>query len=139
MNEYHEFKERFNSLQANQFSKKPDERVDLLTDLAEDMLSTLEALAHFAYLTERRVPYEISSFYPRITKDPTIDWYDKFDGMGEGSQVLENPDFVKLHELGLYALSSDSGYFIRSEEQIKYLSQFLNFDLDNFTYYINFD
>jgi len=138
MNEYHEFKERFNKLLATQFSKKSDERLDLLTDLAEDMLYTLEVLAHFAYLTERRIPYEISSFYPRITKDPTIDWYDKFDGMGEGSQVLENPDFVKLHELGLYALSKDN-YCIRGEEQIEYLSRLLNFDLDNFTYYINFD
>jgi hypothetical protein len=135
MSEYHEFKERLERLQNSDFNKDILSGLDYL---AEDMLYELEKIEHSKYLSNRDIPVEVRSFYPRITKDPTIDWYDKFDGMGEGSQVLENPDFVKLHELGLYALTKDD-YCIRGEEQVKYLSQFINFDLDNYTYYINFD
>lgn len=135
---YHELKERLEKLQDTDFGENIYERYEKLADLADDLLFELGRLEHLRYLFKRDVPPEVSSFYPRITKDPTIEWYNRFDGREGGSKVVENPNFVKLHELGLYSLTNCS-YCIRGEKQIKYLAESLDFDFNNYTYYINFD
>jgi len=141
---YHELKERFEKLQDIDFDEYPDKRVSLITDLAEDMLFELGRLERAWYLFKNNVPSEIRSFYPRITKDPTVSCY-KNNHQLVGTQSLKNLDFIKLHELGLYVLSSYEVYYIRTREQIGYISNFLEGELkevvafEDYHYEINFD
>lgn len=135
---YHELKERLEKLQNTEFADNY-----LYEFLAEDLLAELLASERSLYLLRRNVPTEISSYYPRITKDPTISCYK--DNRLVGTQSLENPDFTKLYELGLYVLSSDGGYSIRTARQLGYISKFLEGDLldvvglEGYHFYINFD
>lgn len=134
---YHELKERFVKLLDTEFDSIY-ERYERLSDLAEDMLAELLLSKRSLYLLKRNVPTEISSYYPRITKDPTISCFRNNHLVG--TQFLENPDFTKLYELGLYALS-DEDYCIRTVEQLNYIFRFLRgeWELKGCSYYINFD
>lgn len=141
---YHELKERCERLQNTEFAEDnyPEVVVSEFTDLVDDLLAELLASEHALYLLRRNVPLEVSSFYPRITKDPTISCFK--DNRLVGTQSLENPDFTKLYELGLYALS-DGDYCIRTVEQLGYISRFLEEELsyvvglEGYHFYINFD
>lgn len=139
---YHEIKERFEKLQDTDFTDNYQEGLFDLNDLVEYTLAELLASEHALYLLRRNVPAEISSLYPRITKDPTISCFK--DNHLIGTQSLENPDFIKLHELGLYALS-DSDYYIRTVPQLTYISNFLEGEmkqvvgLEGYHFYINFN
>jgi len=134
---YHELKERFEKLQDTEFADNC-----LFEDLAEDLLAKLLASERSLYLLRRNVPLEVSSFYPRITKDPVISCFK--DNHLVGTQSLENPDFTRLHELGLYSLSGDD-YYVRTTEQLGYVSKFLKEELaylvglDDYHFEINFD
>ena len=144
---YHELKERLEKLYSTEFAENPDERLYELEDLAEDILVTLRNTEHAFYLSKRSVPPEISSFYPIITKDPTISCFK--DNHLVFTQSLDNPDFAKLRELGLYVLRyslfGDSDYCIRTTEQLEYISKFLEGEmrqvvgLKDYHFYINFD
>lgn len=140
---YHELKERLEKLQDSDFNDDIDQGISDLNDLAEDMLAELLASEHTLYLLKRNVSLEVSSFYPRITKDPTVSCYR--DNHLVGTQSLENPDFTKLYELGLYVLSSEGGCCIRTVEQLGYLCNFLKEEMSRvagfrgYDFYINFD
>lgn len=139
---YHELKQRLEKLQDTDFTDNYRETVFELNDLAENMLYELLASERSLYLLKRNVPPEVSSYYPRITKDPTISCYK--DNQLIDTQSLDNPDFTKLYELGLYALS-DGDYCIRTVEQLGYISNFLEgemrevVDFKDYHYEINFD
>lgn len=141
---YHKQKERLEKLQNTKFAENPCERLYELEDLAEDILADLLASERSLYLLKRSVPPEISSYYPRITKDPTVTCFK--DNHLVGTQSLENPDFTKLYELGLYVLSEgEGGYYIRTRQQLNYVSKFLEGEmkevvgLEGYHYEINFD
>lgn len=139
---YHELKERYEKLQDTDFSNDYSGGLYKSLNLAEDMLAELCRLERAWYLFKRSVPPEISSYYPRITKDPTISCFK--DNYLINTQSLENPDFTKLQKLGLYALS-ESDYYIRTVEQLSYISKFLEGELkevvgfEDCHFYINFD
>jgi hypothetical protein len=140
---YHELKERFERLQDTDFNDDIDQGISDLNDLAEDMLFELGGLERAWYLFKNDVPSEVHYFYPRITKDPTVSCY-KDNHELIGTQSLKNLDFTKLYDLGLYALS-DSPYYIRTIEQLGYISNFLEGELkevvgfDGYHYEISFD
>lgn len=137
---YRELKERFNVLQDCALSQNPYEK---LADLAEDMLVELHSLERSLYLLKRGVPPEISCYYPKITKDPTIHCF-KGSRLVD-TQSLQNPDFTNLYKLGLYALSEEGTYLIRTIEQLGYISKFLEgqirkvVGLEDYYFYITFD
>lgn len=139
---YHELKERLERLQDTDFNDDIDLGISDLNDLAEDLLAELHLSERALYLLTRSVPTEVSSYYPRITKDPTISCFK--DNHLIGTQSVENPDFTKLYELGLYALS-DGDYCVRTVEQLGYISKFLEGEMkqvvgfEGYHYYINFD
>ena len=139
---YHELKERLEKLQNSDFNDDIDQGISDLNDLAENLLYELRNSERSLYLLKRDVPSEVSSYYPWITKDHTISCFK--DNHLVGTQTLENPDFTKLHRLGLYALS-DGDYYIRTKEQLGYISKFLEgelkevVDLEDYHFEINFD
>lgn len=135
---YHELKERLEKLQNIDYSDNYQECVFELNDLVEDALYELRTSERSLYLVKRSVPPEVSYFYPRITKDPTISCFKGSHLVG--TQFLDNPDFTKLHELGLYAMS-DGDYCIRTTQQLEYIFKFLKgvWELKGGSYYINFD
>jgi len=140
---YHEFKERLERLQDSNFHDDIDQRISDLNNLAEDMLAELGVGERAWYLLKNNVPSEIHSFYPRLTKDPTVNCY-KDNHELIGTQSLKNLDFTKLHKRGIYALS-DSPYYIRTVEQLGYISNFLEgellevVDFENYHYEIDFN
>lgn len=139
---YHELKERFEKLQDTEyidedFNPTPYQALSELNDLAEDLLTELQLSERALYLFKRNVPSEVSYFYPKITKDPTVSCFK--DNHLVSSQTLDNPDFTKLHKLGLYALS-EGDYCIRTTEQIEYIFKCLRVvDFSGCSFYINFD
>lgn len=139
---YHELKERYEKLQDTDFSNDYAGGLYKSLNLVEDVLDELLASEHALYLLRKNVPLEVTSYYPRITKDPTISCFK--DNHLVNTQTLENPNFTKLYERGLYALS-DSDYCIRTVEQLGYISKFLKEELSevlgfkDYYYYINFD
>lgn len=139
---YHELKERLEKLQDTDFSDNYPEGLFDLNDLAEDMLAELGSLEHTWYLFKRSVPAEVRSYYPRITNDPTISCFK--DNHLVDTQSLSSPDFIKLRELGIYALS-DGDYYIRTVGQLGYISKFLEGEmkqvvgLEGYHFYINFN
>lgn len=140
---YYELKERLEKLQDTDYTDKCQECVSDLNDLAEDLLYELRDSERSLYLLKRNVPPEVSYYYPRITKDPTVTCF-KDNHLVVGSQSLDNPNFTKLYELGLYALS-EGDYYIRTVEQLGYISRFLEGELkevgglEDYHFEINFD
>jgi len=104
-------------------------------ELVEDMLFEIQQLEHSHYTLLNNISSELSSFYPRITKDPTVNCYKNNDLIS--SVVLDNPNFIKLKELEIYSLS-ESEYSVRTEAQLQYLSNFVDLE-ENVNYYISFE
>lgn len=151
MSKYSEFKERFEKFLNIEASGEPysvGDIFELIGEMLEKLRDVEKEEQHKDWrdfwnqkATELNYGCTPNTYHldARFRLQKVIRAYDKKTYELVKEVFIENLDEKKLIELGLYGLSDGGEYSIRNKDQMEYLLQYIEFNLDKYDYYFETD